>query len=674
MNGYFVTGTDTGVGKTVLSALLCRALGADYFKPFQTGQDSDTSEAARLAGLGPERLHPPACVLPAPLAPSQAAELAGVRLDIHQVRLPGTARPLVVEGAGGALVPVAPGQDMAALMARLGLPVLVAARSGLGTINHTLLTLEALRLRGIEVAGVALIGEPDARNRRDIEKLGRVRVVLELPRLDPLTPEALAPWAARLELPVTVRADGALVRSRDDGVVDAAMPAPGLPEPDDRQTRAPGPDVLEMDRRHVWHPFTQAGTAPPPMQALRGQGARLFTADGRELLDMVSSWWVTCHGHAHPAVVRAVAGQAARLEQALFADFTHEPAARLALALAEALPGGLTRVFFSDNGSTAVEAALKMAHQYWRNEGRPERRRFAALQGGYHGDTVGAMSAGYSSGFYAGFEPLLFPVDHLPFPATWAGDPDADEKESQALAVAENYFAVHAGNVAGVILEPLVQGASGMRMARPGFVKAFSEMARRAGALVVYDEVMTGFGRTGTLFACEQVGFAPDIVCLAKGLTAGFLPMAVTVTTEAVYQGFSGQTFDRAFAHGHSFTANPLGCAAALAGLDLFREEGTLARIKALEAVHAQRLLALAGRPGLARPRWRGAIGAVDVTGSGVGYEAAVGRRVKAFFLERGFYVRPLGDVFYLMPPACLAPAELHRAYDTLEDALKTLD
>jgi len=645
MKGYFVTGTDTDAGKTVLSALLCMALGADYFKPFQTGNsgqpggDSDTATVARLAALEPSRLHPPAVVLPEPLSPAQAAARAGLTLDIADIRLPDTTRPLVVEGAGGALVPIAPGQDMAALMARLGLPVVLAARSGLGTVNHTLLTLEALRLRGLEVAGVALLGPPNPENRRDIEQLGRVPVIIEIPRLDPL----------------------------DHASLKALLPGLTLPgEPKDETAR-----VLQWDKRNVWHPFTQAKTAPQPIHLTRASGADLCAADGRRFVDLVSSWWVCAHGHAHPAVAAAVARQAATLEQALFAEFTHEPAARLAHRLAELLPGDLNRVFYSDNGSTAVEAALKMAHQYWRNQGRLERTRIAAFHGAYHGDTVGAMSVGRTSGFFDHFEPLTFSVDFLPYPSTWLADPDARDTLGKTLAVLENYFSVHAGTVAAVILEPLVQGASGMRMAEPAFVKAVADLARKAGALVIFDEVMTGFGRTGSMFACQQAQAQPDIVCLAKGLTAGFLPMAATVASDAVYEGFLGDTFHRALAHGHSFTANPLGCAAALAGLELFEREDTLGRIARQEAVHRERLEALLGHPRLRRQRFRGCIGAVDVTGHGQGYDVETGRKLKAYFMERGFFVRPMGDVFYFLPPSCVTPRQLHDAYDLLPPALE---
>ncbi|HYD63933.1 adenosylmethionine--8-amino-7-oxononanoate transaminase, partial [Azospirillum sp.] len=340
-------------------------------------------------------------------------------------------------------------------------------------------------------------------------------------------------------------------------------------------------DIVELDRRHLWHPFTQAATAPEPIPVVRAEGVSLFTADGREILDLISSWWVNLHGHAHPAIVEAIARQAATLEQVIFADFTHAPAATLAARLAGILPEGLTRVFFSDDGSTAVEVAMKMARQFWRNRGDGRRRRYLAFDGAYHGDTFGAMSVGKSSGFYEPFHDLLFEVSHLDYPATWDGDAEVEAKEAAALAKLDAWLADHGDDVAAFIAEPLVQGAAGMRMVRPAFLRAVVERVRAAGALVIFDEVMTGFGRTGALFASLRAGIAPDLICLSKGLTGGFLPLSATVTTEAIYEGFLDGSFDRAFAHGHSFTANPLGCAAALASMDLLLAPETLARLGA---------------------------------------------------------------------------------------------
>lgn len=432
-------------------------------------------------------------------------------------------------------------------------------------------------------------------------------------------------------------------------------------------------ELLALDRRHVWHPFTQAKTAPDSVLIRSGKGAVVYGADGKEYLDLVSSWWVNLHGHAHPYIADAIAEQAHKLEQVIFAGLTHEPAVRLAQRLTSLLPGDLNRVFYSDNGSTAVEVALKLALQYWRNLGRPERRRYLAFEGGYHGDTVGAMSVGVSSGFYAPFEDLLFEVDVLPFPETWEGDAAVAEKEDRCLSALEAYLDRRGDETAAAIIEPLVQGVGGMRMCRAEFLQALVQKLRAAGGLVIFDEVMTGFGRTGDLFACLKAGVTPDLICLSKGLTAGFLPLAATVCRDPIYEAFLDTGFDKAFAHGHSFTANPLGCAAGLASLDLLMKEETRARIAAIEARHRKHMARLAHHPKVTRPRVTGTIAALNVEVEDRGYAAAIGPRLKAFFLENGLLLRPLGEVIYFLPPYCISDSQLDRSYDTLERALTTL-
>ncbi|AWJ86046.1 adenosylmethionine--8-amino-7-oxononanoate transaminase (plasmid) [Azospirillum sp. TSH58] len=432
------------------------------------------------------------------------------------------------------------------------------------------------------------------------------------------------------------------------------------------------PGTIALDRRHVWHPFTQAQTAPEPLAVTHGQGVSLFTEDGREILDLISSWWVNLHGHAHPAIAGAIAEQAHRLEQVIFADFTHSPAARLAARLAEVLPGDLDRVFFSDNGSTAVEVALKLAWQYWRNKGEGQRRRFLAFEGSYHGDTFGAMAAGVGSGFYEPFHELLFAVDRMPYPATWDADPEVEAKEAAALDWLDRWLAANGAEMVAVIIEPLVQGASGMRFCRPEFLRAMAARVRTAGGLVIFDEVMTGFGRTGALFASHKAGVAPDLICLSKGLTGGFLPLSVTACGAAVYEAFLGAGFDRAFAHGHSFTANPLGCAAALASLDLTTSAETAANLARIEGRHRAAIAALSSHPKLSRGRVMGTIAAIEVTDA-QGYTAAVGQTLKRFFLERGLLLRPLGPVIYLLPPYCVTDGQLDRAYAAIRDAADTL-
>ncbi|WP_337996833.1 adenosylmethionine--8-amino-7-oxononanoate transaminase [Oleispirillum naphthae] len=434
-------------------------------------------------------------------------------------------------------------------------------------------------------------------------------------------------------------------------------------------------DLLARDRRVIWHPFTQAQTAPEPIAAVKAQGAVITDADGNEILDMISSWWVNLHGHAHPAIADAVAHQAHTLEQVIFATCTHAPAVDLAEGIAALLPEPLTRVFYSDNGSTAVEVAMKMAVQYAKNRGDARRTRFVAMEGAYHGDTVGAMSAGVSCGIFDVWGGMLFSVDTMPNAPTWDGDEAVDAKEAKALAALDAYLAEHGDAVAAAIVEPLVQGAGGMRMCRPAFLKAWTEKLKAAGALVIFDEVMTGFGRLGDLFACLKAQVTPDFVCLSKGITGGFLPMAATVTTEAVYAAFLSEDTAKAFLHGHSYTANPLGCAAGNASLKLLLSPACAQRRAEIEAFHRAALPGLAKLRGVNKPRICGTIAAVSIeTGSGEkGLGAAVGLRLKEFFKAENMLIRPLGNVLYLLPPYCITDAQLTRAYDSMTRGVKGL-
>lgn len=431
--------------------------------------------------------------------------------------------------------------------------------------------------------------------------------------------------------------------------------------------------LAERDRRHIWHPFTQAKTAPEPVVVAEARGARIVDAEGKEYLDLVASWWVNLHGHGHPRIARAIAEQAAKLEHVMFAGFTHGPAVELAERLVALLPAPLSRVFYSDNGATAVEIALKIAYQYWRNQGARGRKRFIAFEGGYHGDTVGAMSLGKGCGFYGPFEELMIPVDLVPFPATFEGDLEVEAREAAALAALDRLLEANPEGYAAAIVEPLVQGAAGMRLCRTEFLKAVAARLRRAGVLFIFDEVMTGFGRTGAMFACEKAGVTPDIICLAKGLTGGFLPLAATVCREEIYAAFLGESWESAFIHGHSYTANPLGCAAALASLDLFEEESSLQRVAAMERLYRGRFQGLSARADVERPRILGSIAAFEVKAEESGYGAAVGARLKAMFMEEGLLLRPLGNVLYLIPPYCIADDDLHRAFDVIDGALDRL-
>jgi adenosylmethionine-8-amino-7-oxononanoate aminotransferase len=645
----FVTGTDTGIGKTLVAACLVRAWGMDYWKPVQTGLAEEAGDAAtvrRLTGIAAERVHPSTYEFQAPLSPEAAAALEGRQVEIDAFSLPESERGIVIEGAGGLLVPLDGQHLMIDLIARLGCPVILVARSGLGTINHTLLSIAAMRDRGLDVLGVVLVGASNAGNRQAIEAHGGLAVIAELAWVETVDEAAMASF-----IPL--------------------IPPHSALSPN-RGRRLEGKNSVELialDRQHLWHPFTQAATAPDPIPIRNAEGAWLTATDGKRYLDLISSWWVTLHGHAHPAIAAAIADQAHQLEQVIFAGFTHEPAVRLATRLAQALPAGLDRVFFSDDGSTAVEVALKLAYQYWRNRGEKQRNRFLAFDGGYHGDTFGAMAAGYSSGFYEPFGDLLVKVEHLPYPATWDGDPDVASKESAALARLDAWLEKHGSETAALIIEPLVQGASGMRMCRPEFLRALRDRLSAAGVLLIFDEVMTGFGRTGASFACVKSGITPDLICLSKGLTGGFLPLSATVCGPAIYEAFLDPGFAKAFAHGHSFTANPLGCAAALASFDLFETPETAERLAMIESVHRRRLARLRERPEFTEARCTGTIAAVNLSGDAHDYAGADSRELQRFFLDRGMLLRPLGPVIYILPPYCTSEAELDSAYDAIEDA-----
>jgi adenosylmethionine-8-amino-7-oxononanoate aminotransferase len=411
-----------------------------------------------------------------------------------------------------------------------------------------------------------------------------------------------------------------------------------------------------VTRSPVWHPFTQHGLEEPIPLVTQAEGAILHTADGRRVVDAISSWWVTTHGHCHPRIVAAIADQAQRLDQLIFAGWTHGPADRLARELVALL--GLPYVFFSDSGSTSVEVALKMALGFWANRGEP-RHRILVLEHSYHGDTIGAMSVGARGVFNQAYAPLLFDVGTIPFPAAGAEQATLGELERACRYDAPAAF----------IAEPLVLGAGGMLMYRPETLAEMARICARYGVLFIADEVMTGWGRTGTLLACEQAGVVPDLLCLAKGITGGSLPLAVTLASEAIYAAHWSTDRAKTFYHSSSYTANPIACAAALANLAIWREEPVAERIATLSARQAEGLAGLALVPGVANPRRCGTIIAVDYEGSGAGYLSGLGPRLLAFFRERDLLVRPLGNTAYVMPPYCIEADDLARVHAALGEA-----
>jgi len=410
-------------------------------------------------------------------------------------------------------------------------------------------------------------------------------------------------------------------------------------------------------RSPIWHPFTQHGLGEPIPLIARAEGASLYTADGERIVDAISSWWVTTHGHAYPPIVRAIAEQAGRLDQLIFAGWTHQPAQDLAAGLVAIT--GLPYAFFSDSGSTCVEVALKMALGHWRHRGQGQRQRIAVMQHSYHGDTIGTMSVGERGVYNAAYEPLLFGVDTVPFP-----HPGAEQATYDALAA----FCA-AGDAAAFIVEPLVLGAGGMLFYPPSVLAEMARICAAHGVIFIADEVMTGWGRTGTMLACQQAGVKPDILCLAKGITGGSLPLAVTMASEAIYESHYAPDRSRTFFHSSSYTANPIACAAAVANLGVWRDEPVQERIDTLAARQAAGAAMLSGLAGIAHVRQCGTILALDYQVPQGGYLSALQPRLLAFFRERGFLIRPLGNTAYLMPPYSISGEDLDRCHQALAEA-----
>ncbi len=423
---------------------------------------------------------------------------------------------------------------------------------------------------------------------------------------------------------------------------------------------------------HLWHPFTQEGVDPLPLSIRRGKGVFIETQDGRQILDAISSWWVNLHGHSHPAIAEAVAEQAARLEHVLFAGFSHEPAEELAARLGKIVPPPLRHVFFSDDGSTAVEVALKLALQYWKNCGRPGKRRIVALENAYHGDTVGAMSVSDDSPFTAAFESLRVPVlrthsaycAHCPVGLTRA------TCRIECLNKLERLLSEQGDEIAAMIVEPLLQGAGGMIVHPEEFLSGVRRLTAAHDVLLIADEVLTGFGRTGRMFACERAAVVPDLMCVAKGLTGGFLPLAATIATDRVHDAFTGGDRARAFFHGHSYTANPIVCAAANASLRIFESEPVFERIAEIEKVHAARLPGFSAHPSVVDVRHIGTVAAIELKVHDAGYLSSLRPRLYQYFLSRGVLLRPLGNVVYILPPYVITPDQLNFVYDVIQDSL----
>lgn len=422
-------------------------------------------------------------------------------------------------------------------------------------------------------------------------------------------------------------------------------------------------NLQERDKKVIWHPFTPLLQDLPLLPVRKAKGAYLYLEDGRSILDAISSWWVNLHGHGNEYIAEAVARQARELEHVIFAGFTHEPAVKLAESLLEILPSGQEKVFYSDNGSTAVEVGLKMALQYWHNKGK-ERTKIIAFEGAYHGDTFGAMSVGDRNSFVKPFSPFLFDVQFLPFP-----DGGNDE---QVKAQLKEW--VEKGDVAAFIFEPLLQGSAGMRMYAAELLDNLVGIAQAEEVLCIADEVLTGFGRTGKLFASAYLKHRPDIFCLSKGLTGGTMALGVTTCTGKIQEAYRDADIMKTFFHGHSYTANPIACAAGNASMELLLATACQEQINAISKQHQFFVQRMADHPKLEKVRSLGTVMALDIrTGEQTSYFNSKRNSLYEYFLEKNMLMRPLGNTLYILPPYVITEAELDHIYNEIEALLEHL-
>jgi adenosylmethionine---8-amino-7-oxononanoate aminotransferase len=426
---------------------------------------------------------------------------------------------------------------------------------------------------------------------------------------------------------------------------------------------------------HIWHPFTNSALDPPPIRVDRAQGVYLYTSDGRKIIDAISSWWVNLHGHAHPRIAAAIAEQARKLEHVILAGFTHDAAEELASRLRKWVPSGLTRMFFSDDGSTAVEVALKLSVQHFQNRSQPEKRELVALSHGYHGDTSGAMSVSDASPFTEPFASMRYAV-HRVHSAYCYRCPVGLKRESCHIECAqqlEELLAMRADHIAAVIVEPLLQGAGGMIVHPVEFLQKVRGLCTHYNVLLIADEVLTGFGRTGKMFACDLANIAPDLMCVSKGITGGFLTMGLTLCSDRVESAFRSENRSHTFYHGHSYAGNALACAAANANLQIFDDEPVFDRIANIARIHSARLSHLRDIHQVGDTRQLGTMAALELRVDDPGYLSSLRPRLYNFFLDRGILLRPLGNVVYILPPYPIEPDELHRVHDVIIEAIETL-
>ncbi|MCK5014059.1 MAG: adenosylmethionine--8-amino-7-oxononanoate transaminase [Candidatus Omnitrophica bacterium] len=663
--GVFITGTDTGIGKTVATLALGtllqeRGIDVGVMKPVQcAGDDAQFLKESLHLKDSLKRMNP--YYAPEPLSPHLAFARQKRSININSIKkayqkLASGHDLMLVEGAGGLMVPLKRDYLVADLIKDLNLDVVIVAPLGLGAINHTLLTIRQTEEMGLNIVGVLFNqtkkekgGIPEATNPDVIRKYGKVKILGSIPYLKNIQPEAIRK----------------ICKPKMD--IHYLMPNTAL-----RRNRVQR--FVDGDKKYLWHPFTQMQDwlDEEPLVIDQARGAYLRDTRGNYYLDGVSSLWVNVHGHGHKLIDRAVKSQVNRLSHSTLLGLSNAPAIELAEQLVAIAPKGLSKVFYSDNGSTSVEIAIKMAYQYWQNTGRKQKKDIVHLANSYHGDTLGSVSIGGIDLFHKVYRNLIFKTISLDFPDCYRA-PQGESYPDHAFKFIKKFERMLKDKhktIAAFVVEPIVQGAAGMIMWPRGVLKKMRDLCKKYEVIFIVDEVATGFGRTGKMFACEHEDVSPDILCLAKSITGGYLPLAATLTTKKIFDGFC---FDyknqKTFFHGHTYTGNPLCCASGLANLKVFKKEKVLKKlqpkIKFLEA----RLKDFYDLPQAGDVRQRGFMVGIELvkdrdTKEPYPWEEETGARVCREARRKGVILRPLGNVIVLMPPLSITFKELEKLLD----------
>lgn len=649
MQNIFIAGTGTGIGKTVVSAAIAyglqqKGLRVAYWKPVSSGTPNDSETIAKM--VHQLEIFPSSFSYREPLAPHIAAVQDGKpevnihTLEVHWRDLQNRDAfdVLLIEAAGGVLVPL--NDEMLTWLDFLGrvdeLKVMLVAASGLGTLNHTAMSVRCFKDSGFRVRGIIMSGAPFHDNELTVRRMDRAIPVVSFDECPELT--ANPEWEKRC---------CSLAQ-----FVSASLSDPA----EDQQWQ-------EWDRDLIWHPFTQHQTATSPEMIVGASGVWLKTSKGRKLLDAVGSWWTNIIGHGREVIARQCAAQIRTCDHVAFAGLTHEPAACLAHEIVTVAGGHFDKVFFSDNGSTAVEVATKIAFQYQRNRGQGQRDLFLTFRGGYHGDTIGTMALSNNERFHGHFQPLLFktvnasPVTKHSSPICPNGDKDFDKNLDELAKVVDQ----HQERICAMIVEPLIQGAGGMLVQDSRWLPEVAKIANEQDIPLIFDEVFTGCGRTGEFFAFQRAQVVPDIICLAKGLTGGSLPLAMTLCKERFYRSFLDDSDDRAFMHGHTYTANPISCRAALTTLEILTKEGLVAKALELEKCFTTWLKQNDGR--ISNPRALGAMLAFEIATP----TAGIANEIRQLGMQHGIFLRPLNNTIYFVPPLVIDESELAVAFKAFE-------